>query len=245
MSGTVDSPLLGFLAAASPSGTVVDIGCGDGAFLQLSLGALGGWTTAFGVDPRFENLVKASERFQDDMRVSFLQASGDALPLKAGCAGLVILSKALHHLERPRETLAEARRVLKAGGSLLLFEQAADGSGADHRLWDEYHLLRGGLEARKGLFMRPLYDIASMDALLSGCGFSKRRSLVLDGEPVEGQAGLEAMDGAIRASLAAAPRPGEDEAVLGEWEGILSRMQGRRVLRPDLYASEWEKGEAG
>lgn len=226
-----------------PSGgrTAVDVGCGDGAFLEAALSAIPGWTAAFGIDPAFDAVVAASARFERDMRVSFLQAPGDALPLRDECADVVLMARALHHLEKPAAALAEIRRILRPGGAFVLFEQASDGNGIDHALWDEYHMLRGRIDLLAGGYMRPLYSVDGIDAIVSSSGFEKRRRVILDGRPLETDDALATMGEAIRRALAPLPQSAERQSILDDAARTLGAMEGVCVMRPDQYLGEWKK----
>lgn len=93
-------------------GRILDIGCGRGDFLALM--AERGWTgTGLEVDERVEGLAARS-----------------GLDLRAGQLGDVSLEESefdaltfwhvFEHIKRPRAALAEARRVLKPGGLLVV-----------------------------------------------------------------------------------------------------------------------------
>jgi ArsR family transcriptional regulator len=139
--------------------SVVDLGCGDGAFLQAALGKLRGWKSAFGIDPSFRAVEKASERFKDDIRVCFIQAGAEKLPLKDACADLALMSMSVHHMERPRLAMAEAFRILSPGGALAVHEPVDEDLDASQRLREEYHAIRGEIEKALGGFMRPILRV--------------------------------------------------------------------------------------
>ena len=51
-----------------------------------------------------------------------LCADACSLPLRSGCAELVIIRDLLHHVEQPLGVLKEVERVLKPGGNFVLIE---------------------------------------------------------------------------------------------------------------------------
>lgn len=53
-----------------------------------------------------------------------LAADAQALPFAGESLGNIVAVDVLHHIERPRRFLAEAQRVLKTGGRLILLEPA-------------------------------------------------------------------------------------------------------------------------
>lgn len=87
------------------------------AALDINLDAQDG-LTAVGEDPR-----PGIERIEADM---------EFLPLSAACADVVLLNGALHFARCPQNVVAEARRILKPHGSLVildspLYRRSADG----------------------------------------------------------------------------------------------------------------------
>src|SRR5688572_9576812 len=100
---------------------VVDIGCGDG---YLTLEAARWAKTVIGID-RSDEVLERAKALAARRRVTNVQwKKGDLarLPLRDGAVDVALLSQALHHAAAPEETLAEATRVLKPGGRLLLLD---------------------------------------------------------------------------------------------------------------------------
>jgi SAM-dependent methyltransferase len=92
--------------------TVIDVGCGAGSFLQMVRTQTGASVT--GVD-----LIDLADRpaFRD---AAFHQGLFYELPLPAASADLVTMWHFLEHDYEPRRSLAQARRVLKPGGHLII-----------------------------------------------------------------------------------------------------------------------------
>ncbi len=98
----------------TPGSTVVDVACGAGTTLDL-LRARG--HRAVGIDLTPTHLV----------------ADAHALPLRGGVADAVVVECSLSTFDRPAAALAEAHRVLRAGGRLgvtdIVLDRAAAGPG--------------------------------------------------------------------------------------------------------------------
>lgn len=93
-------------------GRLLDVGCGSGAFLD-TMAALG-WRT-HGVDA-VPAAAQSAARKGHTVRVG----GADALEFPDASFDLVYMSHVLEHVFSPRRALAEALRVLKPGGSLML-----------------------------------------------------------------------------------------------------------------------------
>lgn len=93
--------------ASGPHDLVVDLGCGKGPFKSLG--------------PRYVGLdlsLYALRTFHGAGRC--VQADIQEVPLRDGCAGVVLSTAALEHLPSPERCLAEVDRVLRPGGVAYL-----------------------------------------------------------------------------------------------------------------------------
>jgi SAM-dependent methyltransferase len=116
--GTLREEILA--AFAPPELVVVDGGCGDGSLTEI-LAQRFARVLAFDHSP--ERLAAARRRVKGQ-NVTFRQAELDALPLPAGTADVCCLSMVLHHVPEIEPVLAEAARVLKASGRLVVADLA-------------------------------------------------------------------------------------------------------------------------
>ncbi|MCP5084323.1 MAG: metalloregulator ArsR/SmtB family transcription factor [Alphaproteobacteria bacterium] len=102
---------------------LLDIGTGTGRVLELFAPHA---ERATGLDASHEMLAIARQRMEEaDLRHAQVR-HGDLyqLPLQAGTVDLVIIHQVLHFLDDPASALAEAARVLKPGGRLLVVDFA-------------------------------------------------------------------------------------------------------------------------
>ena len=98
------------------SAVIIDVGCGDGAPLAVA--------TQQNPAHRFAGLDWSAAALQRarGLALTVLRAGLDppGLPIADGVADVVIMSELIEHLVDPDWAVAEVRRVLRPGGSLLL-----------------------------------------------------------------------------------------------------------------------------
>jgi ubiquinone/menaquinone biosynthesis C-methylase UbiE len=104
---------------------VVDVGCGTGA-LSIPVAARLPKARVIGVDGDPEVLALARSKPGAEA-VEWIEGLAGALPIKDREADVVLTSLVLHHLPpaTKRELLADARRVLRPGGRLIVADWAA------------------------------------------------------------------------------------------------------------------------
>lgn len=103
--------------------TVVDVGCGPGD-LARALAARG--ARVVGLDrPAMLAQARGKPATGDERYVA---AGGEAVPLRSGCADVVVFAASLHHVPAARmsDAVSECRRVLRPGGRAVFVEPVAE-----------------------------------------------------------------------------------------------------------------------
>lgn len=114
---------MGAVLGDTPVERLVDIGTGTGRVLEL-FGRQA--RTALGIDRSSEMLRLARAKLSEAglSHAELRQADLYALPLDDGEADLAVLHHVLHYAQQPGAAIAEAARVLREGGRLLIADFA-------------------------------------------------------------------------------------------------------------------------
>jgi ubiquinone/menaquinone biosynthesis C-methylase UbiE len=104
-----------------PRARVLEIGCGTGV-LTRQLAALRDVREVVGIDSAPSLLARARELSSNLPAISYQQADARALPFEAASFDVVVFDSVLCHIPCPERALAEARRVMRAGACLAIFD---------------------------------------------------------------------------------------------------------------------------
>ncbi|WP_421725845.1 class I SAM-dependent methyltransferase [Bauldia sp.] len=103
----------------------IDVGCGTG---QSTVAMVEVAERVIGIDVSVAMLRHAKEH----LRVSYVAGAAEALPFRSQAIDLITVGLALHWFDR-NEFLAEARRVLRPGGWLVVFNDRFSGTMNENR----------------------------------------------------------------------------------------------------------------
>ena len=153
------------LIGKSPVDSLLDLGTGTGRVLQLLSDV---YRRAVGIDASRDMLSVARANLDKAGIVKASVRQGDILnlPLEAQDFDLVIIHQVLHFLDQPELAIAEAARVLRPGGRLLIVDLAPHNL---EYLRDEHAHLRLGFShqtmadwlEKVGLDVREVVDLSS------------------------------------------------------------------------------------
>jgi ArsR family transcriptional regulator len=111
------------LGALLPPLDIADLGCGDG---YLTVEAARFARRVVAVDRSAAALARARELARRTQRsaapIEWKRGELEALPLDDASVDVALLSQALHHAASPAKALAEAVRVLRPGGRVLVLD---------------------------------------------------------------------------------------------------------------------------
>lgn len=99
-------------------GSILDVGCGTGAFLEAVVS--GRKARVSGVDLSPEMIRLSSERLRPCAEADLKVGDAENLPWPQATFDVVTCSSSFHHYPQPQKALCEMRRVLKQGGQFIL-----------------------------------------------------------------------------------------------------------------------------
>ncbi|WP_297769937.1 methyltransferase domain-containing protein [uncultured Roseovarius sp.] len=100
-------------------GTLLEIGCGTGPVARAAARHSPG-TQVIGTDPATELIEDARRRGKDIPNLAFEACDGARQHMHAASVDAVILHTVLSHVTQPQALLAEAFRVLRPGGQVVI-----------------------------------------------------------------------------------------------------------------------------
>jgi len=118
--GGAEGLALAMLMALPPC-TVADLGSGQGE-IALRLARLGHRVMAVDSAPAMIRRLEERAAAEGLQNVEAHVGDVEALPLPAACCDLALLSQTLHHAHRPQLVLAEAARITRPGGRVVVID---------------------------------------------------------------------------------------------------------------------------
>jgi ubiquinone/menaquinone biosynthesis C-methylase UbiE len=154
------------LQLGATSGHALDIGTGPGHIPVLAAERAAGLSIT-AIDLAEEMLALARRRVAAAGladRITVRKGDAKRLPFADEFFDAVFSNTILHHLEDPAPFLAEARRVLKPGGALLIRDLFRPASVAEARRLVDLHAA-GGTERQRALFFDSLHAALTEEEL--------------------------------------------------------------------------------
>ena len=104
-----------------PAWEVADLGCGEG-YLTVEAARWARQVIAVDRSPEVLDRARALARRRKVSNIQWKQGELEAVPLEDAAVDLTLLSQALHHATDPARALAEAVRVTRPGGRVLVLD---------------------------------------------------------------------------------------------------------------------------
>lgn len=132
---------------------IADIGCGNGLLTLELARAVGPSGKIFGIDPSDDMRKPAIERCSDYEWVEIVTGTANELPLETATADKAVSVQVFEYLDNVPGAIAEANRILKSGGRLVIGDIHLDSliwfsenAGRMNRMiasWDHHFTDRG------------------------------------------------------------------------------------------------------
>lgn len=113
-----------FLLLFSPRIIIADLGAGEGMLAQL-LAQRAEQVYCIDNSPKMVEVGSELARSHNITNLSYKLGDIEQVPLPDGSVDLAYLSQALHHARHPQRAIAEAHRILKPGGRLVILDLKA------------------------------------------------------------------------------------------------------------------------
>lgn len=164
------------VAAAVPAGEVVELGCGTGLYTRAYAGRC---ARVIATDKSAPMLRQAERTLTGLPNVTVRFADATATGLPAESADAVVAVNLLHIVPDAAAVLAEARRLLRPGGTAILVDATGEKLPARHMLTSTWHIIRRwGLIREKG---QQNLTQAGLEALVRKAGFEGLQGHLLTG----------------------------------------------------------------
>jgi ArsR family transcriptional regulator len=123
----------------TPAITIADLGAGEGLISQL-LARRAARVWCIDNSPRMVEVGTEFAAKNGLANLTYKLGDIEAVPLPDASVDLAILSQALHHAQHPQKAVAEAHRILRPGGQILILDLKAHSFEKAHELYADVWL---------------------------------------------------------------------------------------------------------
>lgn len=136
---------------------MLDVATGAGWFVGYMADGLAGYDEIVGIDSDEAKAGAFAEATEARPRTSFEVRDASATGYPDASFDTVAVANSLHHFADPATVLGEMLRVLRPGGSLIVFEMYRDGQDPPQMTHVELHHWWAAVDSRSGIVHRLTY----------------------------------------------------------------------------------------
>jgi SAM-dependent methyltransferase len=155
--------------SAISGGSVLDIATAEGGFVNVLMQNLRDYTEIIGIDVS-EGAIRAAQKASAQSNVHFIVMDAGRMDFKDARFDTVTIALSLHHLPNVPQALAEAVRVLKPGGRLIVGEMYRGGLPEPQLIAIAVHHWRAEIDTALGLTHNPTLTRQQIVDLVQGLG---------------------------------------------------------------------------
>jgi ubiquinone/menaquinone biosynthesis C-methylase UbiE len=146
-------------------GRVLDVATGDGSFIERLKKSLKDYIEIVGVDTR-----NAANAVFEQKDINFFQMDAAHLTFDNESFDTVCISNSLHHFSSLSQVLAEAKRVLRAGGHYIISEMYRDSQKETQLTHVHLHHWWAEIDTALGITHNETYNRQQIIDIIGGLG---------------------------------------------------------------------------
>jgi ubiquinone/menaquinone biosynthesis C-methylase UbiE len=210
---------------AISGGSVLDVATAKGGFVNVLIQNLQDYTEITGIDVS-ERFIQTAQKAFEQQNVHFVVMDAERTDFDNGRFDTVTIAISLHHLANIPQVLAEAVRVLKPGGRLVVGEMYRNGLTEPQLAGVAIHHWRAEIDTALGVTHNPTLTRQQIVALIEELGL---RDVAfydyagLDGDPQD-EAAIQGIEGYIDRAIQDAQGLPDYEAFKGRGAALRRRL---------------------
>lgn len=168
------------------AGKILDVATGSGGFIHFLLDELTRYDEIVGIDSTERGAAAFAEAFKDKPNIRFLQMDATHMDFPDASFDTVCMANSAHHFPDPAVVLAEMKRVLRPGGTFILFEMYRDNQAETQMTHVLLHHWWAAVDRLGGVVHNETYQRGELVEMAAGLGLSETQFFdlnELDGDP--------------------------------------------------------------
>lgn len=217
------------------AGKALDVGCGQGYFLQVVMDYSKDIESIVGVDIIHNYLKAAAEKFTD-RRVSFSTQKAESLAFRDNTFDTVSVCVSLHHMSDAGKALKEMKRVLKPGGLMIIAEMHQTDQNEAQMTQILWHHLGAQMDRLLGVCHNETFHRDELLALVKETGLTVNETFEYNEDKVEDDSKekVDSMVSVLDAKIEKMADRDEYESLKARFEEVKERFYTIGVQSPTL-----------